>query len=104
MLITREHALACARNVGRKLGYAVALHGSGIRDLDLLAVPWIEDTAITPLMLAETIAEALPGHIVGKPEKKPHGRVGFTINPLYRWGFDTWYIDLSVMPRRRKRK
>jgi hypothetical protein len=50
------------------------------------------------------IAEALPGHIQGKAEKRPHGRLGFVILPLYRWGFDTWYIDLSVMPRRRKRR
>jgi hypothetical protein len=103
MLITREHALACAQNVGRHQGYAIAAHGSGVRDLDLLAAPWIEDCAITPLMLAEMIAEALPGHIVGQPENKPHGRIGFTIYPLYRWGFDTWYIDLSIMPRRRRR-
>lgn len=24
--------------------------------------------------------------------------------PAARWGFDTWYIDLSVMPRRRWRR
>lgn len=103
MLITREHAFACAQNVGRNQGYAVARHGSGVRDLDLLAAPWIEDCAVTPLMLAEMVAEALPGVVHGKPEKRPHGRVGFVILPRYRWGFDTWYIDLSVMPRRRKR-
>lgn len=103
MLITREHALACARNVARNQGYAVAVHGSGIRDLDLLAVPWIEDTAISPLMLAESIAEALPGVLHRKSVKKPHGRLAFTIVPRYLWGFDTWYIDLSVMHRHRRR-
>lgn len=103
-LITREHAIAVARNVGKHQGYAVAVHGSQIRDLDLLAVPWIEDLAITPLRLAETIAAALPGVIKGKAEPKPHGRVAFVIFPRVRYGFDTWYIDLSVMPRRRKRK
>jgi hypothetical protein len=103
MVITRQHAIACAQNVARHQGYAIGVHGSRVRDVDLLAAPWIENCAVTPLMLAEMIAEALPGQIVGKPEKKPHGRIGFTIYPRYRWGFDTWYIDLSVMPRRRKR-
>lgn len=29
--------------------------------------------------------------------------LGFVIYPRYHWGLDVWYIDLSVMPRRRKR-
>jgi hypothetical protein len=103
MLITREHAIACATNIARHQGYAIGVHGSRVRDVDLLAAPWIEDCAVTPLMLAEMIAEALPGVLHKKGVKKPHGRVGFTIYPRYRYGFDAWYIDLSVMPRRRKR-
>lgn len=103
-LITREHAIAVARNVGRKCGYAVAVHGSQIRDLDLLAVPWTDETAYTPQMLAEDIAIALPGVVHGKWEKKPHGRVAIVIYPRVAYGFDHWYIDLSVMPRRRTRK
>lgn len=104
MLITREHAIAASQNAVRNQGYAVAVHGSRVRDLDLVAIPWVEDTAYTPLMVAEEIARAIPGFIAGKPEKKPHGRVGFVIHPNSHWGFDRWYIDLSVMPRRRKRK
>lgn len=102
-LITREHAIRCAQNVAKGYGYAIAVHGSLIRDVDLLAVPWIENTAITPSMLAEGIAAALPGVVKGPWEKKPHGRVAVVIYPKIRYGFDTWYIDLSVMPRRRKR-
>jgi hypothetical protein len=102
-LITREHALYAAQNAVRSQGYAVAVHGSWKRDLDLIAVPWTEETPHTPLAVAEMIAEAIPGVIQGKPEKKPHGRIGFTIYPRVCWGFDRWYIDLSVMPRKRKR-
>jgi hypothetical protein len=102
-LITREHAIAAAQNAMRNQGYAVAVHGSRVRDLDLIAVPWTEETPHTPLGVAEIIADAIPGVIQGKPEKKPHGRVGFVIAPRVCWGFDTWYIDLSVMPRRRSR-
>jgi hypothetical protein len=103
MLVTREHALRAAQNAVRNQGYAVAVHGSNVRDLDLIAVPWTE-TALTPLMVAETIASSIPGVLFGKPEKKPHGRTGFTIRPGGQYGFDRWYIDLSVMPRKRKVK
>jgi hypothetical protein len=107
---TRDHAVNVARNVGRQLGYAVAVHGSRARDLDLIAAPWVDagaplapDGPVTPRELVEAIAEALPG-IYGAPEKKPHGRVGYVIVPLDRLGIDAWYIDLSIMPRRRRRK
>lgn len=109
MLITREHAIACATNVGRQLGYAIGVHGSQMRDLDLIAAPWVDEAPLgtpgpaTPLELAESIAHALPGNVAGKGETKPHGRLGFVIYPRIRWGVDAWYIDLSVMPRRRKR-
>jgi hypothetical protein len=37
------HLLPMALRVGRDLGYAIALHGSVRRDLDLIAVPWRAD-------------------------------------------------------------
>lgn len=101
MLITREHAIACATNVGRQLGYAIGVHGSKVKDLDLIAAPWT-DEATTPRELVESICYALPG-IYGPPNEKPHGRIGWVIQPTPQWGIDAWYIDLSVMPRRRKR-
>ena len=102
MLVTREHAIAAATNVARQLGYAIGVHGSQLRDLDLVAVPWTDD-AVTPLELVKSIAYAVPGVLAGKGEKKPHGRIAWLIYPRYRWGIDAWYIDLSVMPRRRRR-
>lgn len=102
--ITREHAINCARNVARHQGYAIAVHGSLVKDVDLVAIPWIEPCAITPLMLAEIIADALPGFIEVGPEIGPHGKTGFVIRPFVHFGFDNWYIDLSVVPRRRKQK
>lgn len=103
MLITRQHAIACATNVGRVHGYAIGVHGSQMRDLDLIAAPWTDD-ACTALRLAEEVATALPGVVHVRAKPKPHGRTSWTIIPRYRWGGDLWYIDLSVMPRRRKRK
>jgi len=102
VLTTREHAIAAAQNSVRNQGYAVAVHGSRVRDLDLIAIPW-QDTALTARQVAEIIAASIPGHIESGPEKKPHGRIAYTIRPHFQWGFDRWYIDLSVMPRRRSR-
>lgn len=102
-LVTREHAIAAAQSAMNLQGYAVAVHGSRVRDLDLVAIPWTEETPHTALAVAEIIADAIPGSLVGKPERKPHGRLGFIIQPAGQYGFDRWYIDLSVMPRRRKR-
>lgn len=103
MLVTREHAIAAATNVARQLGYAIGVHGTQLRDLDLIAVPWT-DEAVPAAELVESIAYAIPGVTHVKSEKKPHGRLGWTILPLYRWGIDSWYVDISVMPRRRRRK
>lgn len=97
--ITREHAFRAAQNAVRSQGYAVALHGSQVKDLDLIAVPWRE-TALTAQDIAELIAKAIPGFIeTGSPEAKPHGRLSFTIRPNWHFSFDNWYIDLAVMPR-----
>lgn len=78
----------------RALGYALSLHGSLQRDLDLIAVPWTE-SAIDPIELVKALCEEFdvaPNHDVTKPEVKPHNRLAWSI-PLW-WGA---YIDLSVI-------
>lgn len=98
-IITREHAIAAATNALRNQGYAIAVHGSRIKDLDLIAVPW-RDTALTAQDAAEIVASAIPGFIEkGSPDAMPHGRLSFTIRPNWHYGFDHWYIDLAVFPR-----
>lgn len=79
----------------RELGYALALHGSLQRDLDLIAIPWTEDAASpTDLVIALCVEfDVSPNHSIDAPNKMPHGRIGWSI-PLW-WGA---YIDLSVMP------
>src|ERR1039457_6181828 len=44
------------RATARKHGYAIAVHGSLKRDIDLIAVPWVEH-ASTPRQLADAIYE-----------------------------------------------
>lgn len=80
----------------RGLGYALALHGSLKRDLDLIAVPWTDDASDPDALLAAMMAtfDVSTNNPMGLPEAKPHGRMCWTI-PLW-WGA---YIDLAVMPR-----
>lgn len=97
-------------------GYALAVHGSMSRDLDLVAVPWVPKA-----MVPETLVMALQYGMTGMPNtraywkkesrmaKKPHGRIAYVI-----WianlsdDFEGTsqgqprrhaMIDLSIMPR-----
>ena len=78
-------------------GYAIAVHGSLGRDLDLVAIPWTEE-ASTAEVLVEHIKQWIggtdnPSHPdKAGPELKPHGRRAWEIH------FQFFYIDLSVMP------
>lgn len=79
-----------------ELGYALALHGSLQRDLDIIAVPWT-DSAVDPITLVAALCDEFnvaPNHEINKPEIKPHGRLAWSI-PLW-WGA---YLDLSVLGR-----
>lgn len=110
------HGLCC---IAREHGYALAIHGSVITDMDLVAVPWT-DAAVS----AEELKCALMAHVMacgyedllrndGTPEeiirqimarrepgtedagtKKPHGRVAWNL-----YMASGTKIDLSVMPR-----
>lgn len=99
----------------QKMGYAIAVHGSMRRDLDLIAMPWVPN-ARTPETLVLMIQRDLLGYerdtrtsvkrewLRGK--KKPHGRIAgaFPIAHLAD-DFETQtlrhaYLDISVMPRR----
>jgi len=77
----------------RELGWALALHGSMARDLDVMAMPWTADAA-TPEALVARIVER-HGLIPGADgwEAKPHGRRSHS---LMMGGH--FYVDLSVMP------
>lgn len=92
------------RTAGKRLGYAIAIHGTLRHDLDLLAVPWVEDAA-EPIELVKMIAEMVSGYVIGdlsdkgghvseRPTQKPHGRMSWNIC----WGGKV-FIDLSVMPK-----
>jgi hypothetical protein len=95
--------LPMIREAAKKLGYAIAIHGSMRRDFDLLAVPWIEDASPAEELVQE-VANAVGGFVLGdvtkrgsitaEPTRQPHGRLSWNIC----WGGKP-FIDLSVTPR-----
>jgi hypothetical protein len=94
--------LPTLRDVARAHGYALGLHGSTERDLDLIAVPWVEDAADEATFI-EALRSAVNGTIFSRtyPYAKPHGRRAWVIYiegpPISTGGAP--YIDLSVMPK-----
>ena len=95
------------REAAKKIGWAIAIHGTMTRDFDLLAVPWTEDAGSAE-ELVEIISRAVGGFVIGdedrnfqrgevpnNPTVQPHGRLSWNIC----WGGRP-FIDLSVMPRR----
>lgn len=102
-----ETLIVPLRDTAAELGYALAVHGTLKRDIDLIAVPWT-DAAVQPHDLAEAlgrkaqevngVAFLLPHEtgdyfLAGCPLSKPHGRLTWT----FHLGGGP-YIDLSVMP------
>lgn len=97
------------RDKARELGYAIGVHGTLKRDIDLIACPWTSQ-AVDARTLAEALlivaAENNGGTAFLKPIEdrgyfwggsagnKPHGRLCWT----FHLGGGP-YIDLSVMPR-----
>jgi len=86
--------------IARENGYALAIHGTVTRDMDLVAIPWI-DNPCTPIKLMELISAHVQanmdivdgtGEKLSEPTKKPHGRLAWAI-PI---GYGA-VIDLSIM-------
>lgn len=105
-----DDILVPMRMAARGKGYAITVHGSLSRDIDLVAIPWSEDAS--PV---EELLDALAGSVAGTlgragilsgPDnkfrlvEKPHGRVAVT---MYIVGIVS-EIDLSIMPRIVKEK
>lgn len=94
------------RYVAESYGYALATHGSQRRDIDLVAIPWREACPMSATSLMQglfDVAKAIRGCAdwppdgcagsLNNPEKKPHGRLAYTIH----LGGGP-YLDISVMP------
>ena len=100
MPIMYVHFFGILKEIAEQHGYALAAHGSFVRDMDLIAVPWV-DNAKCPLVMLAAMAKALGrgqndcGESHDSKEEKPHGRIAYTIPT----GGGGW-IDISIMERR----
>ena len=93
--------LPALRAAARDHGYALGVHGSERRDLDVIAAPWTE-AAVAADVLAEALRACFDGviltqhdgHRCASPERKPNGRLAWSIYTQD----GSAYLDLSVMP------
>lgn len=81
------------RVVAHEMGYAVTVHGSLRRDIDLVAIPWTRPAAgreafLTGILDACEGVRGCDGWRI-----RPHGRLAHIIHLP-----SNVYIDLSVMP------
>lgn len=79
--------------ITRNHGYALAIHGSLGRDMDLICVPWNE-TVSHPDEIVNEITTKFALKKVGQPDTTHHGRIRYTISVA----FGECFIDLSFMP------
>lgn len=93
--------LPAMRRTAKDVGYALTVHGSLNRDIDLVAIPWREHQVADPDRLVARLSGAIAG-ITGRCNpaqgwtEKPHGR---RAKVLLVWcGENTGSLDLSVMP------
>ena len=84
-------------SIFQKHGYALAVHGSMIRDFDLIAVPWTNKVSSPESVVSAIVEERLAARITGDPELKPHGRLAYTLVV----GFGECQCDLSFMPHKK---
>lgn len=91
------------RETAKKCGYAIGVHGSLRRDLDLIAVPWVDE-----FVDRETLAREIQKAACGLEnasyvwEQKPNGRVATAFPVCWTWYSDPMilsngHIDLSVI-------
>ena len=80
--------------IARQHGYALAVHGTLSRDMDLSCIPWTEAPS-EPICVIESIKDAFCLRTIGEPDTALHGRERWTVSV----GFGECFIDLSFMPR-----
>lgn len=80
-----DRLIPVIQKAARDHGWAVAVHGSKIRDLDLLAVPWIRDASCNSVLL-EAVRVAISIEMNGDcyitstdGEVKPYGRLAYNL-------------------------
>ncbi len=83
------------RRIAAECGWAIAIHGSAVHDLDLMAMPWVEEHT-SPDELAQRLTDTEQPNFrrpyeKSKPGDKPNGRIVYTIFT------GSTYIDMNVI-------
>lgn len=80
----RQAALDC--------GWALGLHGSLANDMDIMAMPWTEDTTTVDVMI-KALCGCFTDNDLMEPRitEKPNGRVVFTLSI---WA--DFYLDINI--------
>ena len=84
--------------IARMNGYALAIHGTLGRDMDLICIPWIEEARCPEIVVNDFISSFSLKKVGGPPSLKEHGRLVYTLSI----GFGECFIDLSFMPTTKK--
>lgn len=80
--------------IARKHGYAMAIHGSLARDMDLICIPWVDEPGSHRDVIDEICKTFAIREVGGPPTLKKHGRLAYTLSIA----FGECAIDLSFMP------
>lgn len=85
------------QEIAREHGYALAIHGSLMRDMDLVLIPWVDNPKPYMDVLRAWSEKRIGFERVDKvpydtTAKKPHGRIAFT---MHTGGGG--YIDISII-------
>ena len=86
------------RNAAMDCGWAVALHGSLARDMDIMAMPWVENSTDADTMIQTIVERCFGENMLSKhctkchKNIKLHNRVCYTI-PIWA----EHYLDISII-------
>ncbi len=76
------------KEIAETYGYNLVIHGSMDRDLDLIAIPWIDEPRPEQDMIKE-----FQEYLTGRTVTRPDGSVHYTILPGVR---HSYVIDLNI--------
>jgi len=84
------------RQAAMNCGWALALHGSLANDMDIMAMPWVEDAKSVDVMikaLSDCFTESpFKEHHLVPHNTKPHGRTVYTMSI---WA--DFHLDISII-------
>ena len=105
------------KDIAKHYGYNLVVHGSMARDLDLIAIPWVDDPRPEQEMILD-----FQNYLTGKHEVRPTGEIHYTVMPGNRHAYSIslnrgtkkgewvrfedaeYYLDISVTQLNLKNK